>query len=145
MTARQPNPNPLRRAFTLIELLLVLVIITLLAAVVVPKLVGRTEDAKIKTTNASISGLKSALRNFEVDNGRFPTTEEGLQALVRNPGNLPGWKRPYIEDNNIDGDAWGNKWIYRCPGTRDPDGFDLSSAGPDGREGTEDDIGFAKK
>jgi general secretion pathway protein G len=145
MDRKRLRRNPVRRAFTLIELLLVLVIITLLAAVVVPKLVGRTEDAKIKTTQASIGSLKSALRIFESDNGRFPTTEEGLQALARNPGNLPSWKHPYVEDNNVEGDAWGNKWIYRCPGTRDPDGFDLSSAGPDGREGTEDDIGVAKK
>jgi general secretion pathway protein G len=145
MSRRKPSRNPVRHAFTLIELLLVLVIITLLAAVVVPKLVGRTEDAKIKTTQASIGSLKSALRIFESDNGRFPTTEEGLQALVRNPGNLPGWKHAYVEDNNVEGDAWGNKWIYRCPGTHDPDGFDLSSAGPDGREGTDDDIFTWKK
>ena len=79
------------RAFTLIELLLVLVIIAVLAAVVVPKMVGRTEDAKIKATVGSIGGIKTALETFEVDNGRFPTSKEGLMALVNAPGGLTNW------------------------------------------------------
>src|SRR3954463_11031667 len=110
MTANRPirRRNPVRRAFTLIELLLVLVIISLLAAVVVPKLVGRTEDAKIKSTRGSINGIKTALGVFEVDTGRFPTTEEGLRALVEPPGNLQNWKGPYVDAQNIAADAWGN-------------------------------------
>ena len=135
----------LRRAFTLIELLLVLVIITLLAAVVVPKLVGRTEDAKIKTAAGSISGLKTALNAFEVDNGRFPTTEEGLRALVTAPANLPSWKRPYVDEQSIAEDPWHNPFQYRSPGTHNPDSFDLYSMGPDGREGGNDDIGNWKQ
>ena len=78
-----------------------------------------------------------ALQRFETDNGRFPTTEEGLQALVENPGNLPNWKHSYIE--KLPNDPWGHPYIYRCPGTGSKD-FDLLSCGPDGHEGGGDDI-----
>ena len=74
------------KAFTLIELLLVLVIIAVLAAIVVPKMAGRTEDAKIKATKGSIAGIKTALDTFEVDNGRYPSSEEGLRAAERTGG-----------------------------------------------------------
>ena len=128
----------LHRAFTLIELLLVLVIIAVLAAVVVPKMVGRTEDAKIKATKGSIAGIKTALETFEVDNGRFPSTEEGLQALVNPPPGMPNWHGPYVDKQNIAADAWGNPFQYRYPGQQNANGFDLSSTGPDGRESNDD-------
>ena len=128
----------LHRAFTLIELLLVLVIIAVLAAVVVPKMVGRTEDAKIKATKGSIAGIKTALETFEVDNGRFPSTEEGLQALVNAPPGMPNWHGPYVDKQNIAADAWGNPFQYRYPGQQNANGFDLSSTGPDGRESNDD-------
>jgi general secretion pathway protein G len=126
-----------RRAFTLIELLLVLVIIAVLAAVVVPKLAGRTEDAKIKATKGSVAGISSALGIFEVDNGRYPTTEEGLKALVDAPSGLTNWHGPYVERAHIAADPWGNPFVYRYPGTQNPN-FDLFSTGPDGREGNDD-------
>lgn len=127
-----------RRAFTLIELLLVLVIIAVLAAVVVPKLAGRTEDAKVKATKGSIAGIKTALETFEVDNGRFPSSEEGLRALVDPPSNMPNWHGPYVDRSHIAADPWGHEYVYRYPGTQNQNGFDLFSMGPDGRESNDD-------
>src|ERR1700733_4755603 len=84
-------------AFTLIELLLVLVILAILAAVIVPKFTGRTLQAQQSAAKADIASLKVALAAYETDNGQFPTTQQGLQALVENPGGLPNWKSPYID------------------------------------------------
>jgi general secretion pathway protein G len=126
-------------AFTLIELLLVMVILAILAAVVVPKFTGRVEDSRIKATTAQISMLKTSLNMFESDNGRFPTSEEGLSALVQNTGNLPNWKSGYLTDNKVPVDAWNHPFVYRLPGSDGKD-FDLFSCGPDGQEGTADDV-----
>ena len=129
-----------RRAFTLIELLLVLVILAVLAAVVVPRLTGRVETARRGGTISDISNIKTALGIFETDCGRFPTTEEGLAALMQSPSaDLQGkghW--PYLE--KFPTDKWGHEYIYVCPGTDDPTSYDLSSAGPNGVPGDEDDI-----
>src|ERR1700759_4389866 len=95
-----------RNAFTLIELLLVLVILAILAAVVVPKFTGRTEQARDAAAEGGHSGLKTELNAFETDCGRFPTTEEGLGALIEKPGDLSGWKRPYLE--KMPTDPWGH-------------------------------------
>ncbi len=123
--------------FTLIELLLVLVILAILAAVVVPKFTGRTEQARQSAAKADIASLKVALSVFETDTGRFPTTEEGMQALVDKPPELQGWQHSYVE--KVPNDPWGHPYIYRCPGAGNKD-FDVVSSGPDGREGTADDI-----
>jgi general secretion pathway protein G len=129
-----------RNAFTLIELLLVLVILAILAAVVVPKFTGRTEQARVSAAKAQISMMKNAISMFEADTGRFPATEEGLKALVEKPGDLANWKQGgYMTDNKIPDDPWGRPYIYRCPGTTGKD-FDLFSVGPDGNEGGTDDV-----
>ncbi len=125
-----------RRAFTLIELLLVLVILGVLAAIVVPKLAGRSEDAKIKAARAEISILSGALDMFEVDNGRYPSTQEGLRALVERPANAESW-RAYLK-GGVPVDQWKNPYVYSYPGSNNPEGFDLHSLGPDGREGGDD-------
>ena len=127
----------MRRGFTLMELLLVMVILAVLAVLVVPRFVGRAEDVKKKAAAADISNIKSALNLFEQDNGRFPTNEEGLAALLSAPGGLKDWKGPYIERMPVD--PWGNAYNYSSPGAH-VKVFDLYSFGPDGREGGGDDI-----
>ena len=138
LNSRLSTPHsPLTSAFTLIELLLVMVILAILAAVVVPKFTGRTEQAKISAAKSDIASLKVAINSFEIDNSRFPTQEEGLNALVTKPADLDTWKKPYIEQ--VRKDPWGHDYVYRCPGTNGKD-FDLLSCGPDGREGGGDDV-----
>jgi general secretion pathway protein G len=129
-----------RRAFTLIELLLVLVILAVLAAVVVPRLTGRVETARRGGTISDISNIKTALGIFETDNGRFPSTEEGIAGLLSCPSAdmQNTWRGPYLE--KFPTDNWGHEYIYVCPGIDDPTSFDLSSAGPNGIPGDEDDI-----
>ena len=126
-----------RSAFTLIELLLVMVIIAILAAVVVPKFTGRTEQAKNAKALQDISNMKVSLGMFETDTGRYPTSEEGLNALVEKPGDLTGWNRPYID--KVPTDPWGHPYVYRAPGANNQD-YDLISLGADGQEGTADDV-----
>ena len=128
-----------RKGFTLIELLLVLVILATLATIVVPKFTKRSLQAKITTANTQITNLSTAINNFEIDNTRFPTNSEGLRALVEKPANADGWKVPYM-DKGIPKDPWGNEYVYKQPGTHNEYGFDLSSAGPDGISGNDDDI-----
>jgi general secretion pathway protein G len=125
--------------FTLIELLLVLIILGVLAAVVVPKFTGKTLQAQISGTKTSISNLGGAINNFEVENGRFPTSDEGLQALLQAPNGLATWHGPYIDPTGLK-DPWDQPFHYTCPGTHNPNGFDLFSSGPDKQEGTSDDI-----
>ncbi|HXX95039.1 MAG TPA: type II secretion system major pseudopilin GspG [Planctomycetota bacterium] len=130
--------------FTLIELLLVVVIIGILAAIVVPRLAGRSEDARIAKAQGDITSFKTALGAYEVDNGKYPTSDQGLRALVQKPGGSPepkNWKGPYLENlTDIPKDPWDHEYQYRCPGTKNANGYDLFSWGPDGVEGTQDDI-----
>lgn len=131
--------NRSRSAFTLIELLLVLVILGVLAAIVVPKFTGRTEQARKQGAKTSISNLSGTINTFETDTGRFPTSDEGLGALVQAPGNVENWHGPYIESSALQ-DPWGHPFHYTCPGSHNPNGFDLWSSGADGQDGTADDI-----
>jgi len=127
--------------FTLIELLLVMVILTVLAAVVVPKFTKRSEQARITAANTDISNLEVALDAFEVDMGRYPTSTEGMKALVDEPSGTKtsSWKGPYIR-RGIPNDPWGNPYIYTIPGKHNTSGFDLYSYGTDGQDGGGDDI-----
>lgn len=128
-----------RSGFTLVELLLVLVIISALAAVVVPKFARRSEQARITAAQADISNLGTLIDAFEVDAGRYPTTEEGLSALVEQPADVTDWYGPYME-RGVPNDPWGNPYIYQCPGEHNTGSFDLYSYGPDRQEGGDDDI-----
>ncbi len=129
-----------RRGFTLIELMLVVVIIGALAAMVVPRLAGRSEEARMGAARADIKGnLALALRLYEMDNGRYPATEQGLNALMAKPTSPPvpqDWKGPYIEQEPLD--PWKHPYQYRYPGSHPPRDYDLSSLGPDGVEGKDD-------
>jgi general secretion pathway protein G len=128
-----------RAAFSLIELLLVLVILAILAAVVVTNFAGKSEKARVTAANTDIANLDTCLDAFRVDCGRYPTQEEGLQALVTNPGNVKGWDGPYVK-KGLPQDPWGNGYVYRFPGQQNQNGFDLFSMGPDGHEGGTDDV-----
>jgi general secretion pathway protein G len=133
---RRRRPN--EQGFTLIELLLVVVIIGILAAIVVPKLAGRSEDARISAAKGDLAAFRTALSAYEVDNGRYPSGD--LQALITKPADAKNWKGPYIDRTEIPKDPWNNPYVYLFPGVRNEKSFDLLSAGPDGQPGSEDDI-----
>jgi len=120
------------RGFTLMELLIVMVILGLLAALVGPKLFGKVGKAKVKTAKAQIALLETALDEFRLDVGRYPTTEEGLKALIESPG-AKGWDGPYLKKRKVPEDPWGNPYHYKCPG--DHGEYDLYSLGRDGKPG----------
>src|SRR5688572_33155939 len=125
--------------FTLIELLLVLVILGILAAIVVPKFSGRTEQARVTAAQSQIATFGTALDAFEVDNGYYPKGKNGLQDLVQQPRDATSWKGPYLK-GEIPLDPWGQAYAYECPGKHNPTSYDLMSGGPDARAGSEDDI-----
>jgi general secretion pathway protein G len=127
-----------RSAFTLIELLLVLVILSVLAAIAVPRFTGHSKEARITAARLEIRNIETALDMFEISAGRYPTSDEGLLALVEQPSGVENW-RPAFE-HGVPDDPWGNVYAYRCPGQHNTIGFDLYSLGPDGQEGTDDDI-----
>ena len=128
-----------QRAFTLVEMLLVLVILGVLAAIVYPKVAGRGEQARQTATQSQISAFKTALDSFEVDNGYYPKGRNGLQDLVQRPRDAVNWRGPYLE--SIPKDPWNNEYLYEQPGKHNPNSYDIMSVGPDGRPNTEDDIG----
>jgi general secretion pathway protein G len=126
-------------AFTLVEILLVVVIIGILAALVIPKIAGTGERARVTAAIADINGgIKSALGQYEVDNGFYP---KSLQDLIVAPGDAKNWHGPYFDPPKLPVDPWGNPYIYYYPGKHNTSSYDLLSVGPDGKEGTDDDIG----
>jgi len=132
------NQNRRSQGFTLVELLLVMMIIVTLAAVVLPKFAGRTEQAKTTAAKADIASMSLALDAFEVDTGSYPKSGN-LNLLVEQPTDASGWKGPYLS-KGIPQDPWGNAYVYDYPGKHNANGYDLMSNGPDSRAGTDDDI-----
>lgn len=132
--------------FTLIELLVVMVILAVLAAAVVPRVVGRTEDARRARAVADIESLSTALDMYHADNGAYPTTEQGLMALRQTPTSDPvpnAWNGPYLR-KSIPTDPWGNEFVYISPGEMNPESYDLVSYGAEGQpggDGKDADIG----
>lgn len=124
--------------FTLIELLLVIAILGILAAIIVPKFAGRTQQAQVAAAQADISSFGTALDAYEVDNGSYPRGKDGLNDLVNQPRDAQNWRGPYLKD--FHNDPWGNAYIYEYPGKNNPNSYDVSSMGPDGRANTDDDI-----
>lgn len=123
--------------FTLVELLVVLVILVLLASIIGPKVIGYLGSSRSKTAKVQIEGLVTSLELFHIDAGRYPTTAEGLDSLVKPSGKIQGWNGPYISKNTVPLDPWGNAYHYQQPGKRGP--FDLYTLGRDGKEGGSDE------
>lgn len=121
-----------QRGFTLLELLVVMVIIGLLAGYVGPRFFSQIGKSEVKAARAQIDGLEKALDQFRLDNGRYPTTEEGLKALVERPSTTSKWSGPYLK-KAVPLDPWERPYIYKAPGEHGE--FDLSSLGKDGQAG----------
>lgn len=143
-TQRVIGMSKYKRGFTFMEIMFVVVIIGILLGLVGPKLVGKSKKAKIKAAEAQISNFKTSLNSYEMNVGEFPSTSQGLKALVERPSDVEedDWEGPYMDD--IPKDPWNREYIYKSPGEHNKD-FDLSSMGPDRQEGTEDDITNWKK
>ena len=125
--------------FTLVELMLVVIIIGTLVAMVMPRLSGRSEQAKVSAAKADVSAnIATALKLYELDNGSFPSSADGgLAALFTKPASATNWNGPYLEKKPLD--PWGREYQYRNPGTHRTFDYDLYSLGPDGQE-SEDDV-----
>jgi len=133
----------LRAGFTLIEILLVVIIISTLSAMVLPRLAGRSDQARVATAKADIQvNIPSALKLYELDNGFFPSTEQGLQGLLTKPTTQPlpeNWNGPYLEKKPVD--PWGRPYQYLSPGTNRPHDYDLFSMGKSADpKKTDDDV-----
>lgn len=122
--------------------MIVVIIIAALSAMVVPRLSNRSEQAKITVAEADInSNIGLALKLYKLDNGRYPTTEQGLKALLLKPSSSPApknWNGPYLESDPLD--PWKTEYAYKCPGEHNSTGYDLYSLGADGVDGSDDDI-----
>jgi general secretion pathway protein G len=127
------------KGFTLLEIIVVVFILSLLAAIVAPRIIGRTDDARIAETKVQIKNFETAMKLFKLDNGFYPSTGQGLEALVEKPteGQIPqNYKEGgYLEQKKIPLDPWGNPYIYISPGIYGD--FDILSYGADGKEGGE--------
>jgi general secretion pathway protein G len=130
-----------QQAFTLLEIMLVVTIIAILMGAAIYKLAGNVEIAKHTAVSADVQALGTQLKLYESMNGFFPTTEQGLQALVTPPDTDPKPARWYQLFKEVPKDPWHNNYIYRCPGVKNPGGYDLFSAGPDRIADTTDDDG----
>ncbi len=137
MIPRMMTRAPRRRGFTLLELLVVIIVLALLAGLVAPQIFGRVGEAKSTTARTQMALLGTALDSYRLDNGAYPTTEQGLAALRVKPTREPvpaNWKGPYLR-KDVPLDPWDRPYAYRAPGVRNANGFDLMTWGKDGKEG----------
>ena len=123
--------------FTLVELLVVMVILVLLAGVIGPRVIGYLGSSRSKTAKVQIEGIVTSLELFHIDVGRYPTTSEGLSALVVPVNSAPGWHGPYFSKSAVPLDPWGRAYVYQSPGKVGP--FELATFGRDGKEGGSDE------
>jgi general secretion pathway protein G len=121
------------RGFTLVEILIVITIIGLIMGVVGPRVLDRLTESKVKAAKIQIESFTSALDLYFLDTGRYPSSSEGLGALVQRPGSIASWNGPYLRGEVVPTDPWGNAYVYRAPGRRGP--YDIISYGADGQEG----------
>jgi len=133
--------NTLRRrsGFTLLELVVVIIVLGLLAGIVAPQIINRLSEAKSTTARTQIEALSVALDGYRLDNGNYPTTEQGLAALRERPTRAPAptnWRGPYLR-KAVPLDPWRRPYLYRAPGEKNPTAFDLESLGRDGKVGGE--------
>ncbi len=139
MTLKTKNSYRANSGFTLIELLVVIIILGLLSALVAPNFFGRIDQARVRTTKAQIELLGTALDSFRLDVGRYPTSDEGLQALREQPHGLDRWAGPYLP-KAVPLDSWDQPYRYRSPGDHGP--YDLYSLGPEGVEGRDNIVSW---
>lgn len=129
--------------FTLMELLLVVLIISVLAALVAPGIISRGRGARIAAAKQQIVNFETALKLYYLDNDFYPTTEQGFASLVTQPTTEPAptnWQGPYLEHSVVPNDPWSHPYVFTSPGVHNPESFDILSYGPDGKEGGGDDV-----
>jgi general secretion pathway protein G len=119
--------------FTLVEILVVITIIGLIMSLVGPRVLSYLSDSKVKTARIQIQGFSAALDLYYLDNGRYPTSTEGLGALAQRPDGASTWNGPYLNGNSVPKDPWGRPYVYKFPGQQGA--YDIVSLGPEGREG----------
>ena len=119
--------------FTLVEMLVVITIIGLIMALVGPRVLNYLSESKTKAARIQIESMSAALDLFYLDSGRYPTTSEGLNVLVKRPAGVAAWNGPYLKSSAVPADPWGHAYVYKLPGDKSP--FDIVSYGADGQEG----------
>ncbi len=134
-----PTLHDSEGGFTLAEIMLVIAILGILVSIVIPRLTGRSKEARVQAARLQIENLSMALDAYEFDCGHYPNSQDGLEALREAPPTAANWKGPYLK-KTVPTDPWSNPYVYRSPGSHNKD-FDLLSLGPDQREGGSDDIG----
>ncbi|TDG15124.1 type II secretion system protein GspG [Seongchinamella unica] len=141
MSRHQANRSQRQRGFTLMELLVVLAILGLLMSLVGPQVLNQLGGAKTKTAGIQIKDLEQALEMYKLDVGRFPSTSEGLESLVKKPGNASGWNGPYLK-SDVPLDPWNREYNYKYPGEHaEVDIFSYGANGSPGGEGEDADVG----
>ena len=130
---RRRSSRAAEAGFTLVEMLVVITIIGLIMALVAPRVLGYLGESKVKAARIQIASLGSALDLYYLDAGRYPTSSEGLSALVARPGNMPTWNGPYLKGGIVPSDPWGHDYVYRSPSEHGP--YEILSFGSDGQEG----------
>jgi len=134
---RQNGRRKGEQGFTLVELLVVLVILVLLASIIGPRVIGYLGSSRAKTAHIQIESLVTAMELFHIDVGRYPTSTEGLTALVKSPGNIPGWNGPYLTKGGVPQDPWGRPYLYQAG--QNGTSFEIKTLGADGKEGGTDE------